>query len=152
MAHVRKKVNDAVYGILNTTPVLWTLVWQNRLPPSRGVTPYLQVWVDSEEINAEDIHQGHLQRRSMTLITRGRLRTIEHEEDEDRVDAMAAEIETKLTTAALNTALSNKLRKLHLESVDIGFAEEDDERDFFEVVLSWTVEVYTLHGSPETLV
>jgi hypothetical protein len=152
MAHARKQVSDAVYALLNAAPVAWSLVWQNRVHPTRGVTPYVQVWIDSEDINAEDVHSDHLQMRNMSLITRGRLRTIEHEENEDRADDLVAEIETTLTTAALNTQLSNKLRKLHLESVDVGFAEEDDEREFIEATLVWTVEVFTIHGSPETLV
>lgn len=152
MSHVRTQLVNAVATLLEAAPTNWSVVWKSRFHPARDIAGYVQVWTEGDDVEAEGIEAAHMQLREVTLVTRGRLRVIENEDDEDRVNTLAAELETKLTHTALNTALSNKVRRFHLVSTDIDQAVEDDERVFLDVTLTWNIWIYTVHGSPETMV
>lgn len=154
MAHVREQVCSAVDTLLSASPTNWNEVFQARLGPSRDVMPYLLVYVESEDVTALDIHSGHLQQRNMNLTVKGRYRNdINGETLEQELNAIATEIETTLTVAALKTELGGKLKQLLLSTtVSDPVVAEDESRTFAEIALDWQVQVHTVEGDPETLV
>lgn len=154
MAHVRDQVCSAVDTLLSAGSTNWREVFQARLGPSRDVMPYLLVYVESEDVTALDIHAGHLQQRNLQMTVKGRYRNdIDGEALELALNAMAAEIETTLTFAALKSALGGKLKQLFLTStVSDPVVAEDENRTFAEIALDWQVQIHTVEGNPETLV
>ena len=153
MSHVRKQVRDAVGTLLSAAPVKWQRVFKARSAPARDVLPYLLVYIADENSDAQDIHAGFLQLREMTLSVSGRVRIVEGEALEDSLDAMAAEIETTLTTTALKAQLGNKLKHLELvSSRPDDDATDEHERTYAEIALDWRVQVHTAEGAPETLI
>lgn len=153
MAHVRKQIRDAVAGLLSAAPVEWKRVFASKTPPDRDVLPYLLVYVDSGDYDTLDIHSGHRQQRDYDAVVSCRTRLIDGEDLENKLDAMAAEVESTLTFSALNTALGGKLRSLELvsDSSD-NEVQEGESRTIAEIVLNWRVRVVTIEGNPETLV
>ena len=155
MAHARKQVRDAVGTLLSAgTPTNWKRVFKTRITPSRDVMPYLMVFI-GPEVNAPlEVHQGPDIQREMQLSVRGRVRISgDGEPVEDDMDALAAEVESKLTFAALNTALGGKLQDLYLQASDQNIVEDDDnDRTYAEVALDWLVQVNTAEGDSETLI
>jgi hypothetical protein len=70
---------------------------------------------------------------------------------EDTLDAAGTELETTLTSAALNTQLSGKLKSLSLQSCSVDVVTDENERTFAVQSLEWQVQLSTIEGSPETL-
>jgi hypothetical protein len=70
---------------------------------------------------------------------------------EDKMDEVAAEIETKLTQSALREEVM-QVGSLALVSTSMEVIIEEDGVDHAEVITSWRVGYSTLEGSPETLI
>lgn len=151
MAHAREQVRDAVDTLLSASPTEWQIVFNSRIAPARDVTPYLLVYIESETTEPLDIHPGYTMMREMMLTVKARTRVIEGEQLEDKLDAMAEEIEQTLTTTALRAAVP-KLKTLTLIGSNSDLVEDENERTFAEVALDWRVQVMTNEGVPETLV
>jgi len=152
MAHAKQQVRSAAATLLDAATPDLGIIWQHRDPPDRGIGNYVLVYVDSEDIEAMGIEPDHLQARNMFLAVRGRLRDWQGQANEDRAHAFAEQVEKTLTQAALNAALSNKLKILQLESTSVQEIEEENERTFLEVALDFRVQVHTLQSSPQTLI
>ena len=152
MAHARKQLRDAVVTLLSAAPVKWRHVFNTRFAPTRDVTPYLLVFIESEISTAQDLHSGFLQQRDMNLSIHGHLRVVEGEDLEDAMDAMAVEIEKTLTQTDLKAALGNKLKILELIASSSEIVIDDNERTYAEIALGWRVQLFTTEGDPETLV
>ncbi len=153
MSHVRTQVRDAVGSILDASPVSWKRVFNTRLSPSRDITPYLMVWIETETIGASTIHDTATQEREMGLTVVARYRVTEGEAMEEALDVMAAEIETTLTSTALRSELSNNSVWLTLKASTSDLqVEEEDERVFAQIALEWDVLLFTEENAPETIV
>ena len=87
----------------------------------------------------------------MILSVRGYLQITDDEGIEDNADAMATEIETRITHSLMNAELSNKCHGLYL--TDSSFTVDIDEQERVQAILSvdYSVLVYTDEGLPETL-
>ncbi|TVO75138.1 hypothetical protein [Sedimenticola selenatireducens] len=138
--------------LLNASPTAWKVAIKSRLHPMRELLPLLLVYIESETIYQETIHQAGVQSRDLSLVISGRVRIPDNETFEETLDAQSAEIETTLTFAALNTALSGKLGGLTLNSATTEIIEEENERTFAAVNMEYTVKVFTQENSPETLI
>lgn len=155
MTHARQQIREAAATLLKAAPVAWGTVFETRIPTARAVLPYLMVFSDGEAIagtiaNSPDIHE-----RDLSLVVAGRLRlpgNNDTETVEDRMDALAAEVETTLTFAALVATLT-QLKGLHLASTEmVVVLNDDDAPQYAEVTLSFTARYYTQEGSPATLI
>ena len=152
MSHARRQVREAVGTILSDAPSNWRRVFETRMAPMRDVLPYLLVYIESELTDPITVHPTALIHRDMNLIVRGHVRIPDDETVEDEMDAVAAEIETKLTQAALNTQLSSKLKSIYLVSSDTEIVTDENDRTYAAIALTWRVRVTTSEGAPETLI
>lgn len=152
MAHARQTLREAVANVLDNSMVNYARVYESRLPPLQQVWPHVAVFDETEGDAALTIHAGHIQERDLRLVTEGRLQVVGNPEDmEDRMDTVAAEIETKLTETALRAVFA-KLKLLQLTDTDkrIVFNETSGEIAYAAVTLGWRVVYMTVEGAPET--
>ena len=99
MSHARQQVREAVATLLKVSPVTWGLVFETRIPPSRAVMPYLLVFSDGEAVDSLTVNMAGIYFRDLSLAVAGRLRlpgNNDTETIEDRMDALAAEVESRL--------------------------------------------------------
>src|SRR3990172_3867925 len=85
------------------TGTTWSAVINSRIPLRRVVGDYLLVYADMDHADYLTMHETHALDRVATIAVVGMLRL--SPDVEDRMDALAAEIETKLTTARLRMAM-----------------------------------------------
>lgn len=155
MTHARQQIREAAATALRVTPSTWGQVFETRIPSSRAVMPYLMTFAPDDAPDAATIDQPGIYLRDATLIVAGRLRlpgNNDTETIEDRMDALAAEVETKLTFAALIAALPlvKSLRLGPTEAVVV--TDEQDAPQYAEVTLQFTARYATAEGAPETLI
>lgn len=120
----------------------------------QNVFPYLMVWTDSEVVVDRVIHHSGAQMRDMNLTIEARLQLPQRETEvlEARMDTVAAEIETKLTLATVQTSQPN-VSSFYLVDTRMELAVDQDEvPSFGAVVMNYLVSYTTNEGSPETLV
>ncbi len=158
--HARQTVREAIASLLAATPSNWSTVLQTRLVTQRQVWPFLMVYVTDESVDSMLIHPTSIYDRTAQVNVVGMLRmpgmgngTGDSETVEDRMDAMAAEIETKLTAATL-TASVNKVKTVALQSSSMEIVVNEEDGTVSHAVLTqiWQVSYVTAEGSPETLV
>ena len=117
--------------------------------------PYLIVFADGEAADASTVSLPGIYLRDLNLIVAGRLRlpgNNDTETIEDRMDALAAEVETTLTFAALLATLP-QLKRLRLTNTEITVVIDDQEvPQYAEVTLSFVARYATAEGLPETLI
>lgn len=152
MAHVRQQIREAAETILNATPTNWSRVFLSRISPQRDLPPHLLVYVSAESSEADDIHVNHLQMREVTLTVRGRHRIVDGELIEEKLDAIASEVETKLKTTAVR-ALIPGVQSFVLTSTSFDELVDDEyERSYAEVTMTFRVRIFTTEGVPATFV
>lgn len=154
MAHTRQTIREAVATILKATPTNWAVVSESRIQSPRQIWPYLMVFAESEDSDNSVVNMGGIYSRNLIVSVVGLLRlpgTGDTQTIEDRMDTMAAEIETKLTRTAL-AATVPAVKGLSLIASRMDVILEEDGIDHAELNLTWRVNYYTAEGSPETLI
>jgi len=154
MSHVREQVRGAVVTLLNTSPTAYRRAYNARIPPMQQVWPYLMVWVESEAIPDRTIHPSSMQMRDMVLTIEARVQLPqrETEELENQMDDVAAEIETKLTLTAVQTALP-KVESFILTDTRLELAVDQEENPSYgAVVMNYLISYATIEGTPGTLI
>ncbi len=152
--HARKQVREAVATILSRNPVAWKSVTESRIASTRQNWPYLMVFAESEQSEQTSVNNPCAYGRDMTLSVAGMLKlpgTGDTYTIEDKMDTLAAEIETKLTQTALRAVVPSVL-SISLVSTSMEVILEDDGIDHAEVILSYRINYATLEGSPGTLI
>jgi hypothetical protein len=157
MSHVRKTIRNGVVTLLNnSTHALWTLAYPTRIPPTRQQAwDFIMVYPSEEPVQAELIHSPNVYTREMTLNVIGMLRmpgNTDTQSIEDKMDAMAVDIETRLTYAALSAVVSG-VESFYLVSTAMDvIVTEDDKVDHAELSTVWRVGYSTTEGAPETFI
>jgi len=154
MSHAREQVRSAVVTLLNTSPTAYRRAYNTRIPPQQQVWPYLMVWAESESIPDRTIHPSSMQMREMVLVVEARVQLPqrETEEMENQMDDVSAEIETKLTLTALQTALP-KVESFILTDTRLELAvDQDDVPSYGAVVMNYQISYATVEGTPGTLI
>ena len=155
MTHARQQIREAAATALRVTPATWGQVFETRIPSSRAVMPYLMIFSDGEAVDASTVNLPGAYLRDLSLVVAGRLRlpgNNDTETGEDRMDALAAEVETKLTFTALIATLP-LTKSLHLGATEmVVVTDEQDAPQYAEVTLQFTARYATAEGTPETLI
>jgi hypothetical protein len=153
MTHARQQIREAVATILSGQPIAWQSVTETRIASTRQIWPYLMVFAESDQSNPTTVSDPCVYGRELTLTVAGMLRlpgTGDTYTIEDKMDAVAAEIETKLTQSALRAEVP-QVQSLSLASTSLEVVEEDEGIYHGEVITSWRIGYSTLEGVPETL-
>jgi hypothetical protein len=156
MSHTRQQVREAITTLLNaSTHSKWTRAYETRIPSTRQNWPYLMVFCPSDTSIKETIHPTSIYSRDTTVNVIGMLRlpgSGDTQTIEDKMDAMAADIETRLTYAALNAALP-KVQNLSLDSSSFDVVvTEEGEISHAELTMVWRVGYSHDEGAPETFI
>lgn len=155
MTHARQQIREAAATLLKTSPSAWGQVFETRLPSARAVMPYLMLFCDGEQVEAATVHAPDIYLREASLIVAGRLRlpgNNDLETVEDRMDALAAEVESKLRFAALVAAVP-LLHALRLVASDMTVVtDEQDAPQYAEITLQYLAAYATQEGVAETLI
>jgi len=155
MSHARQLVREAAAVLLKANKVTYGSVVESRIPSTRQLWPYLLTFVDVETSEPMTEDGPSAIWREMSLIVVGMLRlpgTGDQETIEDKIDAMAAEIETKLSFSTLQAAVG-QVQSCHLTNTSIEvIVDPDDVVDHAEVTQIWLVRYATMDGLPETLI
>lgn len=158
MSHARAQIRTAVKTILSAGNNTWAMVVASRVQPLRQVWPFLLVYSDGEADQQVTTNYPVVYEREMSLTVVGMLRVtgsgdVGAETVEDLIDTLCAEIETKLTSAALRTALPMVNLRAHLTNTTVTVVvDETDKIDHAEVTLTWSITYFTNEGAPETLI
>jgi hypothetical protein len=151
--HARKQIRDAVATLLNASPVNWQLVTPSRIASSRQVWPYLMVFADGETSEPITVTEPMVSQRSLSVAVVGMLRlpgTGDTQTVEDRMDALAEEVETKLTTAAVRGLIA--INSCSLVSTVMDVFIEEESVDHAEIKLVYNIVYTTLDGAPSALI
>ena len=159
--HARQTIREAIATVLAAaTPTNWGKVFETRLVTSRQVMPFLIVYASDETATSLLIHPSSIYDRMLTINIVGMLKmpgtgdgTSMTETIEDRMDAMSAEIETKLTNTSLQ-AIVAKAKALQLQStaMEVVVNETDGSISHAELTQTWVVSYDTVEGAPEVLI
>lgn len=153
--HARQQIRSALATLLKATPTTWGQVFETRIPTSRAVLPYLLIFSDGESIDENVTDRIGFYQRDANIIISGRLRLTGNNDTElieDRIDAMAAEIESKITFSSILTTLP-AIKGLHLNSTDIAVVVDDqDAPQYAELTLNYLVRYYTAEGAPTSFI
>jgi hypothetical protein len=160
MAHARQTLREAIAALLRTAPANWGSVLETRIVPTRQIWPFLMVYVTEETAEQMLIHPSGIYDRSASVSVVGMLKmpgtgdgSAMGETVEDRMDAMAAEVETRLTLSALQGSVAKaKTLALASSSMDVITNEADGSISHAELTMTWTVTYDTVEGAPETLI
>ncbi len=154
MSHARKTIRSAIATILSATPTNWQSVIETRIQSPRQIWPYLMVFAESETSNQTLVMSPGIYDRLLTISIVGLLRLPGSGDTytiEDKMDTMAAEIETKLTTATLRAAVS-RVQTLSLVATKMDVILEDNGIDHAQVHQTWHVSYSNTEGLPEALI
>jgi hypothetical protein len=156
MTHARQQIREAAATLLKAaTPVTWGQVFETRIPSSRAVMPYLLIFSDGESMSADSVNLPGVYLRDLNLLVAGRLRlpgNNDTETVEDRMDALAAEVETKLKFSALVTTLT-QLKGLRITNTEMTVVIDDqDSPQYAEVTVSFVARYATAEALPETFI
>jgi len=156
MSHSRKQIRSAIATILRTTPTAWltSAVWETRIQSSRQTWPYLLVFAESEDSTNSNVNLAGIYDRIVNVSVVALLRLPGSGDTitiEDKMDTVAAEIETKLSKTTLTAAL-NKVKNLTLLSTAMDVIIEEDGIDHAELNMTWQVRYFTAEGLPEALI
>ena len=153
--HARQQIREAVATLLKVSPATWGPVFETRIPSSRAVLPYLMVFSDGESADQISVNSPCVYLRDLNLVVAGRLRlpgNNDTETIEDRMDALAAEVETKLGFSSLLTTLS-QLKSIRLTSTEMNvIVNEDDAPQYAEVTLAFVAQYATTEAAPTVLI
>lgn len=151
--HAREQIINAVVSLLNASPVSWQLVTPSRIASTRQIWPYLMVFSDGETSGPITVTVSMVSQRSLTVAVVGLLRlpgTGDTQTVEDRMDTLAEEVETKLTTAAVRGLVA--INSCSLVSTVMDVFIEEDSVDHAEIKMVYNIVYTTLDGQPSTLI
>jgi len=155
MTHARQTIREAAAVLLKASPIKWVSVFETRIPTSRAVLPYLLIFSDGESVENVGQNLAGVYLRSVNITVAGRLRLPGNNDTqtiEDSMDALAEEVETKLTFTTLQASVA-ALQSLMLNSTEMSVViNEDDAPQYAEVTLSYTARYVTAEGAPGTLI
>jgi hypothetical protein len=157
MSHVRQTVREGAATLLNNgTHNKWTRAYETRIPTQRQQQwDFLMVYTSAEVSTAQLVHAANIYSRDLTLNVIGMLRlpgSGDTQTIEDKMDAMAVDIETRLTFSALK-AIVPKLETLYLESTNMDvIVTEEGAVDHAELTMSWRATYANAEGAPETFI
>lgn len=154
MSHARKKIRDEVARLLNVAPVNWGLVTATRTNSTRQIWPYLKVYTEAEDATPTTLCEPSIYTRTLSLAVVGLVRlpgTGDTSTIEDKMDALAEEVEIKLASAAMRVNLYVQSVAL-LSSVMEVINEEDSVIDHAEIKLTYQITYSTIDGLPDTLI
>lgn len=157
MSHVRQTVREAVATLLNaSTHSNWTMAYETRIQTSRQQQwDYILVYSATESVQAELIHAPNIYTRELTLNVIGMLRLPGNGDTqtiEDKMDAMAVDIETRLTYAALVAVVSG-VESFYLESTSMDvIVTEEGTVDHAELSMVWKIGYSSAEGAPSTFI
>lgn len=154
MSHARKTIRNAIATILKASPTNWSSVSESRIQSTMQKWPYLMVFADGETSEPVTLNLPMPYERDVTISIVGLLRlpgTGDTYTVEDKMDAVAAEIETKLTTTTLRAAVS-KVQSVMLVASKMDVILEEDGIDHAELNQTWRVSYSTLEGLPEAFI
>ena len=152
--HARQQIREAVATLLKVSPVTWGPVFETRIPSARAVLPYLMVFSDGEAVDSISATSA-IYLRDLNLVVAGRLRlpgNNDTETVEDKMDALAAEVETKLGFSSLQATIA-QLKSIRLTSTEMSvIVNEDDAPQYAEVTLNFVAQYATAESAPTTLI
>lgn len=156
MTHARHQIREAVAGLLGASPSNWRQVVESRIASQRQIWPYLMVFAESDVPEKVNIDTPCIYRRTVSITVVGMLRlpgSGDTQSIEDKMDAMANEIETMVTNATLRAVAGMS----QIESVSLGPAtmdlaiDEENNVDHAELQMSFDVKYMVAEGAPETI-
>lgn len=155
MAHARQQIREQIATVLKVTPVSYKAVFETRIAPSRAVMPFLLVFASNESSEQMLIHPTGMYDRSVTINIVGALKmpgtgngTSHTQTVEDLMDAMSAEIETKLKASVITKA---KTLSLSGTSMEVILNDQDGTVSHAELTQTWIATYDTVEGLPEVL-
>lgn len=156
MSHARQTLREAIASLLASSPSTWSQVIESRIPSSRTIWPYLMVYAAQESAEKISVESPCIYLRTVEILVVGMLRlpgSGDTQTIEDKMDAMAEEIETKLTNTTLR-AVSGVLQieslSLTTTTMDV-VVDEEQAPDHAEVQLSFDVAYVTTEGVAATI-
>jgi hypothetical protein len=153
--HARQKIREAVAALLKVTPTKWGPVFETRIPTGRAVMPYLMVFADGEAAESISANMPGIYLRDLNIAVAGRLKLPGNNDTqtvEDRMDAVAAEVESKLAFSALLAALP-QIKSIRLTNTEMVVVIDDqDSPQYAEVTLSYVMQDATAAAAPTTLI
>lgn len=155
-SHARKQIRDAVVALLQKGKENnWNQVIPDRVLADRALWPYCMVYSSTDSMDP-DIVRPATQLRDLSLVVAW-INKLPGNHDkstiEDQMDAAAADIETRLTGAALNAVgVLPLVKEFTLVSTDLSVVEVDEEPDYGELTMIWRVIYATNEGQPSTLI
>jgi len=155
--HARQAIREAAATLLRTSPSAWATVFETRIPKTRPTKNFLMVFCDGDVSVKDNENTPANYQRRCALHVIGHLRlpgNADTETVENQMDAMAAEIETKLTFTTLQAVTGlTQLQGLSLGATDMAvIVDEEDKPMRGELTLSYTADYFTQEGVPATLI
>ena len=153
MTHARQQIREAVESILSSHSIGWKSVLLTRIPPTRQIWPYVMVYTPSDEPVSETPFAPSVHVFNCDLVIDARLRlpgTGDTSEIEERLDAVGFEIQEKVTFQSLFSHVSG-IKSLSAPRTVTEVLTGEDDIDYGQIVLSYTVGYSTLEGSPGSL-
>ena len=150
MAHIRQQIRDAVTGLLDAGTG-WNYVYEQRDKQNRNTYPFLIVYVDSESSDVETLNSPFQLYRDMNLVVQGFIRSQDLEYIENKLDDIAVEVETLLTTATINgsVTLSRRVVSVYLAGTDMELNYDGDDIEDAVISMGFVVRYQTEEGSPD---
>ncbi len=154
--HIRKQVRDAVATILDTgTPTNWVKpVEKTRIPSPRQKWPFLMVYSTGEGDEAISPLNPAIYLRTIGISVVGMLRLPGSGDTisiEDKMDALALEVESKLTFNALESTLSG-VQTLLMQGTELDVVvSEDGAIDHAEVIINFEITCASAEDAPATI-
>jgi hypothetical protein len=152
--HARTQIRRAAADLLKPeVGGAWALVWQSRIDYPRELWNYLKVFTDREDAQRISVNSPATRERSVSLNVVAMIRVSNNfEEVEDRMDDLAAYIESMLTEDAMRAAWAMIVHvDLQSSAMDIVLNAEE-KIDHAELTLTFAVRYRTLDGAPESLI
>jgi hypothetical protein len=152
--HARTQIRRAAADLLKPeVGGAWALVWQSRIDYPRELWNYLKVFTDREDAQRISVNSPATRERSVSLNVVAMIRVSNNfEEVEDRMDDLAAYIESMLTEDAMRAAWA-MIVQVDLQSSAMDIVLNAEEKiDHAELTLTFAVRYRTLDGAPESLI
>jgi hypothetical protein len=157
MSHARQQLRAAIATLLAPTAGgTYIIVRQTRIDSTRPADwDYLKVFADGDASERMTIGETSPYDRVLSLAVIGMLKMPGNRDTftiEDKMEAMAAEIEGKMTNALLRAQVP-RLQYLSLVSTSMDvLVDAADKIDHAELTQSWLVGYSVMEGAPETLI
>jgi hypothetical protein len=141
MTHIRQRIRDEIFSTVTGLSITGDNVFKSRIYPLDSETvPGLIVFTGNEDIDSEEGRVARVQNRNLEVIITGKDKLTSGLDD--RLDAIAEEVETSVLSANYTTIQTIDL--LSIES-DI---EQGAEKPTGEITLTFSVHYLTRDGEP----